>query len=154
MTPSDPFDFSNPASNTSSNPGSGSASGTGWDSVDGNDPGTGWSTSPSPATQTLAGVAGPPLVWLAAAAASGIAAIVLAALLGESIVVAVVAWLLGGPIGIGFVALFSMNDTRQRARAFYSSPASTRVLYAVALALVLIGVIAAALRIAVYVGRL
>lgn len=154
MTPSDPFDFSNPASNTSSNPSSGSASKTRWDAVHSNDPGTGSSTSPSPATQTHAGPAGPPLIWLAAAAASGIAAMVLAALLGESIAFAIIAWLLGGPIGIGFVALFSVNDTRQRAKAFYSSPASTRVLYAVALALVLIGVIAAALCIAVYVGRL
>lgn len=150
MTPSDPFDFSNPPSGREPVIRSDESR----DAGDSRSTGPGWSASPSRSAQTIGGPAGPPVVWLAAAAASGIAAVVLAALVGESIVLAVVAWLLGGPVGIGLVAFFSVNDTRQRAKAFYASRASTRVLYAAALALVLIGVIAAALRIAVYVGRL
>lgn len=99
-------------------------------------------------------IARPPLPYLAAAAAISLVALLLAALLGAIPGLAIIAWVLAGPIAIGVLAYYLKVDTTERARPIYAAPNWLRPAYIVALVLCGIAVVIAALRIALWVGRL
>ena len=95
-----------------------------------------------------------PAHWLAAGAAAALVGGLLAGLLGDSPQVALVAWLLSGPIAIVLLALFVTHDTRARAQPAYDLRAWVKPAYVACLVLCGLAVVASALRIAIWVGRL
>lgn len=113
--------------------------------------GSSWDDSGASRPQLKA--AGPPLInlWLALAvgAVGGLAALAL----GGSIIVAVVAWLLAGPGAFSLLARFTSQDTRLRAAPLYVSPAWTSLAYRSTVVIALLGIVAAAWRIADWAGR-
>lgn len=106
-----------------------------------------------PAPGPVLTVAHPPtwLLFLAGglALAAGIVAVVVA-----DPVVAIVCWVVAGPIAIGLLALFVVKDTFARAGDVYSAPDWVKPLHYGAIALCLLCILAPALRIADWVGRL
>ncbi|MFB9164010.1 MULTISPECIES: hypothetical protein [Arthrobacter] len=95
-----------------------------------------------------------PVVWLYAAVAASIIAMLVALLLGSTAAFAIGAWILAGPIAIALVAVFSIQDTRARTAALYSSSGFVSWLYRGAIVLSLIAVVISALKIADWVGRI
>ena len=165
MTGSDPWDFSEYEKKPAPAPGPSSA----WSS---GNPGP-TLPSPSPANPSsggfdFAGSAGPagimaagpaaigraPVPWLAAGAAAALVGGLVAGLLGASPPLALVAWLLSGPIAIALLAVFTTYDTRARAQPAYDLQAWVKPAYVVCLVLCGLAVVASALRIAIWVGRL
>ncbi len=102
---------------------------------------------------TLSGAAEPPVWWLLAAAITAIGGGLLAATLGFGGLLAISAWVLAGPVSIGLLAIFTTQDTRQRAVSF-SYPNWISRAYWTVLACALIGVTVSAWRLAGWVGRL
>jgi len=98
-------------------------------------------------------VAGPPLTWLGASAAAAVIGLLLAALLGALPPLAVTGWVLAGPVAIGALAVYTSADTRRRARPVYISPNWLTAAYYACLGVCLVGVVVAAIRIALWVGR-
>ncbi|MFW6598188.1 hypothetical protein ACQBAU_15950 [Propionibacteriaceae bacterium Y2011] len=96
----------------------------------------------------------PPIHWLAVAAGLAVIGIVLALVLGGLPPVAIVAWVLAGPVAIGVLALFTTTDLKARSGAVYAAQGWVKPAYWVALVLCFIGTMAAAWKIAEWVGRL
>lgn len=95
----------------------------------------------------------PPYVFLWIAIASAIVALALAVVSG-GLPVAVIAWALAGFIGFGAAVMFVQRDARRQAEVFYAQDPRTPWLYRLAIALSFVAVVAAALRIALIVGRM
>lgn len=99
-------------------------------------------------------VAGPPFVWLAVGIGVVVAGIALAIVFSSVVAVAFIAWALSGPLAIGAFAVFSLRDTKQRAKPLYGQRASAIWLHRVGLVLALVGVVLSAIAIAGWAGRL
>ena len=95
----------------------------------------------------------PPYAFLWIAFAAAIIALVLSLLPG-GLAVAVIAWALAGIVGFGAAVMFIQRDARRQAEVFYARDPRTPRLYRVAIALSFVAVVAAALRIALIVGRM
>lgn len=95
-----------------------------------------------------------PVIWLYASFAASVVAMAVALVFGGTAAFAIGAWVLAGPIAIALVAVFSIQDTRARTAAMYSSSSFVTWLYRGAIVLSLIAVIISALKIADWVGRL
>lgn len=149
MTSSDPWDFSQyapkPAQGASpaTPPPAGPAPG-----------GFAGFEAPTPGGSGDLAIGRPPVHWLAICAAVVIVGGLVALLLGAAPPFAVGAWLLSGPVAIGLLAAFTTFDTRARARSTYASPDWVKPAYVVCLVLCGLAVIASAIRIAFWVGRL
>lgn len=94
-----------------------------------------------------------PVVWLwlaSVAAAGGL----LLAVLTDHFALHVVGWIFAGPVALSLLALFSLRDTARRANPWYVVNEMAAWLYRLAIVTALVGVVACALRIALYVGRL
>lgn len=98
-------------------------------------------------------VARPPLRWLGISAGLSAVGLALAALLGGLPPLAIIGWSLSGPVAIGALAMFTSEDTRQRAHPVYVAPNWLQLAYFGALLLCLAGVIVSAIRIGLWVGR-
>lgn len=98
-------------------------------------------------------VARPPLTWLGVSVAAALLGLLLAALLGALPPLAVIGWLLAGPVAIGALAVYISIDTRRRAGAVYVAPNWLTAAYYACLVVCLAGVVVAAVRIALWVGR-
>lgn len=98
-------------------------------------------------------VAGPPFLWVGIAIGLATAGVVLGLLAGQVLALAVAAWALSGPLAIGASAVFTFVDTKQRANSIYGQRKLATWLYATTLALALVGVVVASLRIAGWAGR-
>lgn len=98
-------------------------------------------------------VAKPP-TWLLFAAA-GLALLAgVVALVQANPVVAIVCWLLAGPVAIGLLALFVVKDTFARSSGLYAAPDWVKPMHYVAICVCLLCILAPALRLAYWVGRL
>lgn len=120
----------------------------------------GWGAASAPASWGSPGSAAasrelvrPPYVFLWIAIASAIVALALAVVSG-GLPVAVIAWALAGFIGFGAAVMFVQRDARRQAEVFYAQDPRTPWLYRLAIALSFVAVVAAALRIALIVGRM
>lgn len=98
--------------------------------------------------------AGPPVGWIFAAGGVSALGLGVAVALGTDITVAVIAWVLCGPVAIGLLGVFTMRDTAAQAEPLYTAPKWVTSAYWIALTLSMLGVVASALRIADWVGRL
>ena len=108
---------------------------------------------PSPDLSGTA-VGKPPVGWLVAALAVGLAGAVVA-FLGRDPVLAILAWALAGPGAIGLLAVFAQRDVAQRALPIYlSSPGRTTALYWAAILVAAVGIAVSAWYIAQWAGRL
>lgn len=94
-----------------------------------------------------------PVMWLWLACASAVGGLLLA-ILTDLISWHLVGWVLAGPLALGLLALFTLKDTARRANPWYVVDQVAPWLYRIAIVAALVGVIACALRIALYVGRL
>lgn len=110
-----------------------------------------WQAGAAPASGSLPT---PPVIWLFAAIAVGLAAAVVSALFGSAILAAGLAWFAAGPVAIGLLGLFILRDTKESAKPFYARPSSTTLFYYGALAAAFVGIIVSALQIANWAGRL
>ena len=105
-------------------------------------------------TQPLAvALTGPPFGWLAAGVLMAIVGGAVAWLVG-SLAVAAAGWLLAGPVGLTLVAWYVNRDNHARVSGVYQAPGWTTLAYAAGVAICVLGVLAAALRVAEGVGRL
>ncbi|MCL1838610.1 MAG: hypothetical protein FWG47_04755 [Propionibacteriaceae bacterium] len=96
---------------------------------------------------------GPPWPWLVGGAVTSAAGAVLA-WLTSSLPLEIVGWFIAGPVGFMLVILFTNQDTRQRARGVYLQYGWLRPLQIAAICVCVAGVVAAAIRVAIGVGRL
>lgn len=96
----------------------------------------------------------PPILTLVAALLVGAAAAVVAALWGHAAPVALAAWTAAGPVGVGFLALYSRQDTRRRTLPVYNAAGWTPLLYWAAVSAIGVGIVISAVRIAEWAGRL
>lgn len=96
---------------------------------------------------------GPPLPLLALAGGVAVAGATLAWALPFALT-AVFGWFLAGPTALGLLAFYVQRDTAARASGLYTAPDWARVAYWCSVGLSLIAVIACAVRIADWVGRL
>lgn len=92
-----------------------------------------------------------PVGWLGLACAAAVVGLLLA-LLTDQLAWHVVGWFLAGPAALGLLAVFTLKDTARRANPWYVVHAAGPWLYRGAVVLALAGVIACALRIALYFG--
>jgi hypothetical protein len=96
----------------------------------------------------------PPVKWLFLGTAVAAMAVVVATIFGGNPVAAISAWVLGGPLAIASLAVFTMRDTRARTFVLYSASGLVPWLYGLTLLVSSTAVVASALRIADWVGRL
>ena len=112
---------------------------------------------PSPLGGTTASdtitVVSPPVVILYGSLAASLAGIALAAL-GAGLVLGVLSWSLSALVGLGLAGFFLLKNADRQAQAFYADRPSTTVLYRASIALALLAIAAAAVRIAFIVGRM
>ncbi|MGN7212805.1 hypothetical protein [Brachybacterium paraconglomeratum] len=95
----------------------------------------------------------PPYLFLWVAFGSAILALVLAVIPG-GLPTAVIAWVLAGFVGFGAAVLFVQRDARRQAEVFYARDPRTPWIYRLAIVLSFVAVVAAAVRIALIVGRM
>lgn len=150
--PANPFGNSVPPSNAPGAWGAGAQNQ--WGPFDPASGGAPAGSAPGFGAQAGGGVGHPPVVWLLVSIALGAVAAVVAALLGATPLVAFGCWAAAGPIAVGMLAVYSVRDTAQRARPIYTSAPWTTSLYVAATVAVGIGIVASALRIAQWAGRL
>jgi len=119
-----------------------------------------WGTSSAPTSWGSPGstavsreLVKPPYAFLWVAFGSAILALVLAALPG-GLPTAVIAWVLAGFIGFGAAVLFVQRDARRQAEVFYARDPRAPWLYRLAIVLSFVAVVAAAVRIALIIGRM
>lgn len=113
-----------------------------------------WSGSDPGAPAAGIQIGTPQVVWLVLAAAVSLVALALAGLLGGMILPAAAGWLLSGPVAIGLLAVFVHTETRRRAMPTYADPGWLKAFYVGCVVLALAAVLASALRIALWAGRL
>ncbi|WP_394254123.1 hypothetical protein [Pseudoclavibacter helvolus] len=94
-----------------------------------------------------------PVPLLAGAAGVAVVGAALAVLLGAP-VFAALGWLLSGPAAIGLVAAYMLTDTKRRTQPTYSPPTWVSGALIATLVIILLGVVAASLQLAFWVGRL
>lgn len=94
-----------------------------------------------------------PVGLLYGSLAASVVALALAGLF-EHVGIAVLAWVLAVLVGLGLTALFLVRDARRKTRALYVSQTWHQWLYRGAVVAALLAVVAAAGRIALYVGRM
>ena len=119
-----------------------------------------WSAAKTPATWGPPGASvaprvlvRPPYLFLWIAFAAALLALVLTAGPG-GLAVGVAAWVLAGFVGFGSAVMFVQRDARRQAEVFYARDPRAPWLYRLAIALSFIGVVVAAVRIALIVGRM
>lgn len=115
--------------------------------------GGGWDGAGSSISYVPLAVGSPPFQWLLVAVASAVAGGVTAAIAFGTLPVLIVAWIVSGPVAFFLIALFTINDTKNRARSVYSSPSWIQPLYVAALVLAFAAVLLSAVGIAFWVGR-
>ncbi|MFG1929940.1 hypothetical protein ACGFK1_04705 [Mycobacterium sp. NPDC048908] len=111
-----------------------------------------FSPPPSSAGDPLT-VVSPPTALLAVAAGVAAIGVVLAAV-GWGGPIAVIGWALAGPVAIGVMALYLATDTKRRAEPVYLRPEWLTMAYAAVAVLAVAGIVASALSVAFWVGRL
>lgn len=132
----------------------------GWQSSTQDGAAPSWGTSTSPAGWNSSGppaapraLVRPPYVFLWIAFGAALLALALSVAPG-GLLVAVPAWILAGFIGFGASVMFVQRDARRQAEVFYARDPRAPWLYRFAIALSFLAVVAAALRIALIVGRM
>lgn len=109
-------------------------------------------SSRTPAATSLSIATPPAWILFLAAGVALIAGIV--AIVWESPLVAIGCWFAAGPAAIGLLAFFVDRDTAARASGLYAAPGWVKPLHYGAIGVCLVAVLAPALRIAEWVGRL
>ncbi|QHO91664.1 hypothetical protein CWT12_10560 [Actinomyces sp. 432] len=107
------------------------------------------------AAETTAGYAttSAPVGLLAGSLAASTLGLVLA-ILFEQIAVAAVAWALAALVGLGLATLFVVKDAQRQANPWYLYKKRAVMFHRFSVVLAVVAVVAAAVRIALYVGRL
>lgn len=98
-------------------------------------------------------VVSPPVVILYGSLAASLAGIALAAL-GAGLVLGVLSWSLSALVGLGLAVLFLLRDSARQTLPFYTRTPATAHLYRASVAVALLGITAAAVRIAFIAGRM
>jgi len=98
-------------------------------------------------------VVSPPVVILYGSLAASLVGIALAAL-GASLVLGVLSWSLSALVGLGLAVLFLLRDSARQTLPFYARTPATAHLYRASVAVALLGITAAAVRIAFIAGRM
>ena len=98
-------------------------------------------------------VVSPPVVILYGSLAASLAGIALAAL-GAGLVLGVLSWSLSALVGLGLAVLFLLRDSARQTLPFYARTPATAHLYRASVAVALLGITAAAVRIAFIAGRM
>jgi hypothetical protein len=148
-----PFDFRNFASGSRSDSGSPTIGNTTGRPESPPEP-TGWGASTEEPRTVAIAAARPPVAWLFGTLALAVIAGVVAVIFGTAPAVAITAWFLGGPISIALLAVYTFRDIAQRANVLYSVETWVPWLYRMILVLIFVAIIASALQIASWVGRL
>ncbi len=104
-------------------------------------------------TDGLAAV-GPPVLILVGAALAAMLGLGVTALLGGSGGSALLGWLLSGPVAFAVLAVYTTGDARRQARPLYVVPRWAKPAYWFVVALALVAVAAAAVRVGIWAGRL
>lgn len=124
---------------------------------DGRATGAGNPFSPSAPSAVGAAVDGrgarAPIGFLLVSLAASAAALVLAALF-EHLRAAIAAWALAGLGGLGLAVVFLVRDARRHSNPLYTTTRLPVWLYRVCVLAALLGVVAASVRIALFVGRM
>lgn len=76
------------------------------------------------------------------------------AALATTLVLGALSWSLSALVGLGLAGFFLLKNADRQAQAFYADRPSTTVLYRASIALALLAIAAAAVRIAFIVGRM
>lgn len=98
------------------------------------------------------GAAKPPLVFLVLAAVLAVAGAVVTGLTWGS-ALSLLGWALVGPLAIGAMTLFSVVDTGRRAAPLYDGPPWLRPAQVLVTVIVVAGIVASSVSIAMWVGR-
>lgn len=93
-----------------------------------------------------------PVALLSAALAAGVFAVILAVLGRTMTWLAFAGWILAGPVGTVLLALYTLENTKRRASAWYVASSTATMLYWISLGVLLLGVIACAVVIALWAG--
>lgn len=117
---------------------------------------SGWGTQTSPQAEAVAEPrrAGPPVIWLFSGIALAVIAGAAALVFGSFPAVAISSWVVAGPVAISAFAVFTLRDTSQRLNVLYSSGVGTPWIYRIGMVIVFVAIMASALQIALWVGRL
>lgn len=116
-------------------------------------PGTtsGFSSQPATIPSQTKGTR-PPVVLLYGSLVASVLAIILSAV-SASPVLAVVSWVLAALVGLGLATIFVVKNAARQANPWYSYRPMATYLYRASVAVAIIAVVGAALRIALFAGR-